>query len=93
MKRLQTPRWQLAVDLSDGPERTITLDFEDRDALQEQLDTFEEQRRSKTWGRKLGQLYEFRNEAGDVIAFLDECFIRYAIIELTERAGTASAPA
>jgi hypothetical protein len=55
---------------SESDEHIVWLDFWDLDRLKGQLATFLRERNSAA--RRYGELYEFRNIKGDVLAFAEE---------------------
>ena len=60
---------------------TAELDFWDVDDLERQLAAFRQQRRKRAKYR-YGELYEFKNRKGDVLAFTEERYVRHRVIDL-----------
>jgi hypothetical protein len=60
---------------------TAELDFWDVDDFERQLAAFRQQRRKRATHR-YGDLYEFKNRKGDVLAFTEERYVRHRVIDL-----------
>jgi hypothetical protein len=72
------PGWHLEIELEDlGRRRTASLDFERRETVNAQL----AQIAPLTNKPKFGQLLEFTNEAGDVLAVLASAYVSHVLRE------------
>jgi hypothetical protein len=70
--------WHLEIELEGlGRRRTVSLDFEQRETVNGQL----AQIAQLTNKPKFGQLLEFTNEAGDVLAVLASAYVSHALCE------------
>jgi hypothetical protein len=70
--------WRLEIELQDrGKRRTVSLDFDDRAALEPQLIQFRYRE-----VRPVGRLLEFTNEAGVRLAIVAAAYVGHSITEL-----------
>jgi hypothetical protein len=70
--------WHLEIELDGlGHRRTVSLDFERRETVSVQL----AQIAQLTNKPKFGQLLEFTNETGDVLAVLASAYVSHALCE------------
>lgn len=68
-------RFQLMVHLDDGRyRRSVSLEFADRSMIEQQIAALQRDRGDAF------QLFEFRNECGESLAFLARALVRYEIV-------------
>lgn len=73
--------WRLVAVLGDhGIRREVSLDYEDRALLDEQASQIGAP--TPYWA---GHLYEFRNERGDVLAFLSSAYVSHRVVDIRPR--------
>jgi hypothetical protein len=69
--------WRLEIELQDRSQRrTVTLDFDDRAALEPQLTQFK-----YLEARPFGRLLEFTNESGERLAVVAAAYVRHSVAE------------
>jgi hypothetical protein len=72
--------WRLSVSLRDGPyAQTATMDFSQRETIDGQLG----QLASEQYGGNSWQLFEFKNESGELLAFRAATYCSHSVTAIS----------
>jgi hypothetical protein len=78
-------RWRLQIQLVEGRARyAVFLDFQHRETIEAQLTQL-----GRAGSGEFGVLYEFRNEFGEVLAFVSSAYREHEIRQLDAANGAA----